>query len=81
MASTDDAMEVEPCCQRFRSIEGIQISAPKDSPRSKRRSGASSVDGAQRHRAVTDGAAEATESGAHQGNKGVRVCRDKTGLR
>ena len=65
MASTDDAMEVEPRCRGFRSIEVIQVGAPKDSPRSKRRSVASSVDGAQRHRAVTDGAAEATESGAH----------------
>ena len=65
MASTDDAMEAQPCYQRFRFNESVQASEPKDSPISKRRSGASSVDGAQRHRAVTDGAVEATESGAH----------------
>ena len=64
MASTDDAMEAQPCRQRISSIEGVQVYLPNDSPISKRRSGASSVDGAQRHRAETDGAAQATESGA-----------------
>jgi len=73
MASTDDAMEAKPCCQRFSSIEASQASAPKDSPRSKRRSGASSVDGAQRHRAVADGAAQAMEAAR------VTLPRDRSG--
>lgn len=50
MASTDDAMEAQPCCRGLSVNESVQASEPRDSLRSKRRSGASSIDGPQQHR-------------------------------
>ena len=62
MASNDDAMEAAAQCGS-RNAE-CRMNHTRMFQHQKN-SGASSIDGAQRHRAVTDGAAQATESGAH----------------